>query len=158
MRVERALVTSAGGVPLPASETVPGLVVDVCLCWLWVIPRGDVAALSSGWSAACAAAATAIEPLAYVAASAGVGDLRRAGTHCWQCVEPKGPVRGMPFDGCIAQPRSAKVNPRANYEVRTAAAGSRSPPCTREPRQLAMAALQSAANWAVCTGGTFRRR
>ena len=36
MRLERALVTSAGGVPLPASEMVPWLVVDVCV-------RGDVA-------------------------------------------------------------------------------------------------------------------
>ena len=36
MRLERALVTSAGGVPLPASEMVPWLAVDVCV-------RGDVA-------------------------------------------------------------------------------------------------------------------
>ena len=42
-----ALVTSAGGVPLPASETVPWLVVDVCVRWLWGIPSGDVAALST---------------------------------------------------------------------------------------------------------------
>ena len=47
MRLEPALVTSAGGVPLPASETVPWLVVDVCVRWLWGIPSGDVAALSS---------------------------------------------------------------------------------------------------------------
>ena len=47
MRLEPALVTSAGGVPLPASETVPWLVVDVCVRWLWGIPSGDVAALST---------------------------------------------------------------------------------------------------------------
>ena len=46
-RTDCAVVTSAGGVPLPASETVPWLVVDVCVRWLWGIPSGDVAALST---------------------------------------------------------------------------------------------------------------
>ena len=34
MRLERALVTGAGGVPLPAPETVSWLVVVICLRWM----------------------------------------------------------------------------------------------------------------------------
>ena len=48
MRLERALVTGAGGVPLPAPETVSWLVVVVCLRWmprLRGIPSGDAVAL-----------------------------------------------------------------------------------------------------------------
>ena len=48
MRLERALVTGAGGVPLPAPETVSWPVVVIRLRWmsLRAIPSGDAAALS----------------------------------------------------------------------------------------------------------------
>ena len=72
-----------------------------------------------------------------------VGDQRRANTHCWQCIEPRGPVRGTAIGGCRASP--SPPNPRASCEGRTAA----------EPKQVAIAASQSAANWAVRAGGTF---
>ena len=40
MRLERALLTSAGGEPLPPPETVSWLVVVICLRRLWGIPSG----------------------------------------------------------------------------------------------------------------------
>ena len=48
-----------------------------------------------------------------------VGDQRRASTHCWQCIEPRGPVRGTAIGGCRASP--SPPNPRASCEGRTAA-------------------------------------
>ena len=49
MHLERALVTGAGGVPLPA-PAVSCLVVVICLRWvsrLWGIPSGDTVASST---------------------------------------------------------------------------------------------------------------